>query len=188
MGYAALACRWLTGLVFLVAAASKARDFAGFRRSLAAMAPRLANRSGVAAGAVATAELLVAALVAVSASAAWGLVAALVLDLVFITAITAALRRGVHEPCRCFGATTRGLGTADVVRDVALAVVAALGLIAGLSGSAARQPAGWLVAAAVGAVGALLVIRLDDIVDLFFPGRPGQVSDASKIPSVRSSI
>lgn len=175
MGFTALACRWLTGLVFLVAAASKARDFAGFRRSLTALAPPLAKWSGTAGGAVAAAELLVAALVAVPATAVWGLGAATALDLAFVAAIVTALHRGVHEPCRCFGATERRLGAADVTRDVVLAAVAAAGLIAEASGGSAISPAGWPVAAGAGAVGALLAIRFDDLVDLFSPAGPERV-------------
>ena len=175
MGYIALACRWLTGIVFLAAAVSKTRSFDGFRRSVAAMAPPLAGRSTTVAGAVVGAELFVAALIAAPGTAAWGLIAALVLDAVFIAAIVSALRRGVQEPCRCFGATERGLGAREVVRDLILGACAALGLFGVSAASPARSPAGWLLAAVAGAVGALLVVLFDDLVELFFPGQPGQV-------------
>ena len=167
MGYAELACRWLTGLVFFAAAVSKLRAFAGFRRSLAALAPPLAAWPGAAGATVVAAELLVVLLVAVPATAGWGLAAALLLELLFIAAIAAALRRGVHEPCRCFGATERGLGAAEVARDAILVVVSVAGLLGAVSADPARQPAGWLVAAFAGAVGALLVIRFDELVALF---------------------
>lgn len=175
MGYIALACRCLTGIVFLAAAVSKARGFGGFRRSVAAMAPPLAARSTTVAGAVVAAELSAAALIAAPGTAAWGLAAALALDAVFIAAILSALRRGVREPCRCFGAAERGLGARDVVRDLVLGATAALGLLGISAAAPARSPAGWLLAAVAGAVGALLVVRSDDLVELFFPGRPGQV-------------
>ena len=174
MGYAGLACRWLTGLVFLVAAVSKARDFAGFRRSLAALAPPRVGRSASAAAAVPAAELLVAVSVALPATAKWGLAAAFVLELAFMAAILTALRRGVHEPCRCFGASERRLGATEVTRDAVLAAVAALGLLGAMTGDPARQPAGWAVAALAGAVGALLTIRFDELTDLYFPQNPSR--------------
>jgi Methylamine utilisation protein MauE len=173
--YVALACRWLTGFVFLAAAASKARGFDGFRRSVAAMAPRLAARSAAVAGTVTAAELLVVALLIAPETATWGMAAALVLDIAFIAAIISALRRGVQEPCRCFGATEQGLSAREVVRDVILGALTVLGLLAGTAGLPAWNPAGWLVAAVAGSVGALLIVLFDDIAELFFPGRPGQV-------------
>jgi Methylamine utilisation protein MauE len=173
MEYVSLGCRWLTGIVFLAAALSKVRGFDGFRRSVAALAPPLAARSGAAASAVVTSELLVVALIAVPETAFWGLAAALALDLAFVAAIVSALRRGVQEPCRCFGPEERELGAREVVRDVILGAVALAGLLGAAAGPPAWHPAGRLVAAFAGAVGALFVVRFDDIVELFFPGRPG---------------
>jgi hypothetical protein len=121
------------------------------------------------------AELLVVALIAVPATAAWGLAAALVLDLAFIAAIGSALSRGVQEPCRCFGGAQRALGAREIVRDVILGALTALALLGAVAGFPDRAPAGWFIAAVAGSVGALLVVLFDDLAELFFPGRPGQV-------------
>jgi hypothetical protein len=180
MGYAVLAGRWLTGLVFFVAALSKVRGFDGFRRSVAALAPPLATWSAGVAGLVAAAELLVVALIALPGTAAGGLAAALALDAGFIVVTVSALRRGVQEPCRCFGAAQQALGPRDVVRDAVLGVVTAPALVGAAAGTPARSPAGWLVAAVAGAVGALLVVRFDDLAELFFPGGPARTD-----PTVR---
>lgn len=82
----------------------------------------------------------------------------------FTAAVGVALRRGRRAPCRCFGASSTPIGPRHLVRNTALLAIVVLGLTApeGLP-----PPAGLAVAAVVGLVGAILIVSLNDIIDLF---------------------
>jgi hypothetical protein len=178
MAYLAFGCRLLVGLVFAVAAVGKLRDVAGLESSVRQLAPlldmlpralsRLAGR--VAAWLVAGLELLVAVLLVYPPMVVWGFGLGLGLAAAFTVAIVLAMRRGTEATCRCFGATPRRLGASQVLRDVVLAAVALLGLVAALVAGPGGGVAGRLVAALAGGAGALLVIFFDDIVELFTSG------------------
>jgi hypothetical protein len=89
---------------------------------------------------------------------------------VFTAGVVLAVRRDTGARCACFGAAERPLGARHLVRNgllLAAAGVAALGLA--VAGARPLGPAGVAVALPAGAVGALLLIRLDDLVDLFTP-------------------
>lgn len=176
MDYVAFGCRTLIGLVFLVAAGTKFRDFGGFTESVRRLAPILSRYVKPMARLVIGFETGIVALLVTPWTDGWcaGLAVALGLDALFTIAIVLALRRGDTEPCHCFGSSTsRPLSAVDVVRDIALAVVASAGLA-----SAAMMPAsagqlrtgGSLLAGVAGALGAALLILLDDMVGLFVSG------------------
>jgi hypothetical protein len=172
MGGVALAGRVLIGLVFLVAAVAKVRAFDGFRRSVRDLVPWTAPFWSLAPFTVVALEFLVPALLVVPTASAGvgGFGAALGLDAGFVVVIARALRRDVTAPCHCFGrASERRLGRPDLIRDLVLAVVAAAGLVACLSGASAPGAAAMVVAGAAGVVGALLLIVLDDVVEIFTP-------------------
>jgi hypothetical protein len=84
--------------------------------------------------------------------------------------VALALGRGAAASCACFGTAERPLSRRHLVRNLALLAIAVGGLAL-----ADQLPAGTteLPAAALaglgGAVVALLLIRLDDVVDLFAP-------------------
>lgn len=86
--------------------------------------------------------------------------------------VALAIRRGTGTRCACFGTSTRLLGVRHLIRNGFLLATAlvALALAVGSAGSPVGPAAG-LVSAAGGAVVALLIIRLDDLVELFLPVR-----------------
>lgn len=101
-----------------------------------------------------------------------------VLGLALACALLAALTggvavvvgRGLSVACRCFGASAERLGVPHLVRNTVLLSTACGGLGARLSaGGGPVEAAGVLVATATAAVAAVLLVRLDDLIDLFAP-------------------
>ncbi|HEY9368660.1 MauE/DoxX family redox-associated membrane protein [Streptomyces sp.] len=171
MYYIGLAARLLLVLVFVAAAAGKTwrrASFTGFAASLAAL--RLFPRRLTTPVAVATvaAEAVTAALLAFPATAGAGLALAIVLLGAFVAGILAARRGGRQVPCRCFGATSAPLGLPHVIRNALLVAVAAVGLAAMAAASApgSVHPGGLALAGGTAAVGALMVVRMDDLLAL----------------------
>ncbi|MFC8195727.1 MauE/DoxX family redox-associated membrane protein [Streptomyces sp. NPDC057298] len=172
MTYLFLGCRALLLVVFVVAVAGKIRNrgaFAGFSSSIVALRLLSRRRSVVAAAAVVGVELATTVMLAVTRTALVGLVVAISLLLAFVTGITVALRGGQAVPCRCLGASTASLGPIHIVRNLALAAIGGAGLAAGLTATRAwpGHPGGTAVTLAMALVGALLVIRFDDLAFLF---------------------
>ncbi|KAB2345500.1 MauE/DoxX family redox-associated membrane protein [Actinomadura rudentiformis] len=176
MEYVAFGARGLICLIFVVSAFGKVRDRAAFTeftrttRILLGAALRRREVSRPAATwtgrVVVAAEIAAALLVLFPVTAAAGLGVAAVLLGAFSVAMVAALRGGVSTSCRCFGASTAPIGRRHVVRNVLLICAAVAGLVAA---SAAGSPplAGMVITAVAVAVVALLMIRLDDLYELF---------------------
>ena len=174
MDYVAIGCGVLLAVIFAVSAVGKARSaatFTAFADSLGDM--RLVGRRWrrPVAGAVIAAEAGLVGLLAVPGGAPFAFAAAVALLVLFATAIAVTVRRGVRAPCLCFGArTARPLDRVHVVRNLVLAGVGGLGLVAvTVPSTGGVQPAGAALAAAAAAVVAAVVLRLDDVVDLFRP-------------------
>lgn len=144
------------------------------RRLLPATAAVLAGGEAIVAAGLLVALAFVAGGLAGSVPvAATALACGTVLTGVLAAGVIAVVRSGTKAACACFGAKAgRELTGAHVGRNVAL-----LGLIlAGLIGnefrsgpSTAPAAAAAIVAIVAGAVVALLLIRFDDLVDLFAP-------------------
>jgi hypothetical protein len=178
VAYVEVFSRCLIGVVFLVSAWSKRPGSGRFRQfsdSLAAMR-LLPSRAVVpVAGVVVAAETAVVLLLLpqpVRLLAAAGFALAVVLLLAFAVSIGMVLRRGVQASCRCFG----GSGSAPfrrhhIARNLVLVAVAVAGLVAVLAEPALTWEA-VILGAVPGAVVALLVTRLDDLVALFTPAPP----------------
>ncbi|WP_418955694.1 MauE/DoxX family redox-associated membrane protein [Streptomyces tritici] len=169
MYYLGLAARLLLVLVFLAAVVGKTRRrpaFTGFAASLAAL--RLFPRGLATPVAAATvgAEALTAVLLAVPATAAAGLGLAIAVLAAFVAGILAARRGGRLVPCHCFGATSAPLGLPHVIRNALLVAVAAVGLAALTAAPGAVHPGGLALAAGTAAIGALMVVRMDDLLAL----------------------
>ncbi|WP_157528822.1 MauE/DoxX family redox-associated membrane protein [Nocardia sp. NRRL S-836] len=151
----------LCGLVLLVSAMSKVRsraDYAEFVASVPAFGvPARWVRS--------TALLTVCAEFAVVALLAWlpvaGLSAAAVLFAVLTAAVWRAVSRRSSAVCRCFGRSAARLGVRHVVRNAVLPVVALVGLAV-----PELDPVASVLAAVLGAVGAAMVLRFDDVAEL----------------------
>ncbi len=96
------------------------------------------------------------------------LVLAALLLIVLTIGIAVALRQGTEATCACFGVTERPLSGAHLVRDcvLLLAVLSGLALVAAES-DRPTQPAGAMLGLVSGAVVGLIVVRLDDLVELF---------------------
>lgn len=163
----------LCGTVLLVSAFSKIRsrsDFAEFAASVPAFGIP-ARWTRLFAVLTVVAEFVTAALLLASVfTGFWPAVAGLVLAVGLFGVLTAAVWRAVSRRsgavCRCFGRARTTLAHRHVVRNAVLLAVAASGLAAlSVVDSSVDPVAGWL-AAAVGAVGAVLVVRFDDLADL----------------------
>jgi hypothetical protein len=172
MFYLVLTCRCLLGVVFAVSAASKLRPagFADFTRTVRAVVPGWSRWAGPIAAAVAAGEAMVVAGLFLPSTTPYGFGLAGLLLAAFVFAIVHTLRRGAAVRCRCFGSSGTPLGYPHVVRNALLIAVA----VAGLLGTAVTAGTGLAVplpAAAVsvagGVVAAAVLIRLDEIVELF---------------------
>ncbi|GAA0369601.1 hypothetical protein NE235_20065 [Actinoallomurus spadix] len=159
-----LGCACLVGLVFVVSAVAKLRDFDGFARSVPDLVPARPDRARLLAIAVTVLEASVPPLLITPATAPYGFGIAAVLLAAFTVAIAAAIRRGRRATCRCFGPSRVPLGPRHLVRNGALLGCAMLGAVS----PGGLPPAGGIaVAAAAGLVGAVLIVSFEDIVDLF---------------------
>lgn len=169
MSLLALACRVMLVAVFVVSLVSKVRGraaYADFRRSVAGwqvVPPRLSEAA--AAGAVAG-EAAVVALLALPWTVPAGFVAAAIVLAAFTSGIVSTLRRGRVTSCRCFGASAARLGPAHVVRNGLLLAVCVAGLAGDALATGSPSVAGSALAVSAAAIGALFVVRFDDVVAL----------------------
>jgi len=98
------------------------------------------------------------------------LAAAAVLTAVLATGVVVVIRRGTRARCPCFGADSgRPLGRLHLLRNLSLLAVVGAGLAAVLLTRGHPALAGMAVAAAAGALAALLFIRWEDLAELFAP-------------------
>ncbi|MET9343730.1 MULTISPECIES: MauE/DoxX family redox-associated membrane protein [unclassified Nonomuraea] len=171
MLYLMIACRALLAAVFTIALVGKIRGraaFDEFAASIVALGILPRGGSAVAAHALVAAEAVVVLLLALPPAVPLGFAAAVGALTVLTGGILAALRRGRQAPCRCFGASATPLGRVHVVRNLVLAALGGVGLTAWITaGTSAPHPAGVVLALVAAGVGALLVVRLDDLMELF---------------------
>lgn len=127
-------CRWLLIVVLAVAACAKAIDMAGFAASLRdgfSVPPAL---SRPVAFAIVAAEAAVAiALLRGGAAAQPAAVAALLLFVLFTSAIAYSLLVKRRVACRCFGGASQELSGMDIARNSLYMLAALLYLAAGQS-------------------------------------------------------
>ncbi|WP_431040761.1 MauE/DoxX family redox-associated membrane protein [Streptomyces sp. P1-3] len=178
MSYLAIGIRCLIGAVFLAAFLSKARGLPAFRAFVASihgmrvLPPRLVTPAAVL---VTAGEAAVCALVAApfgGVAAAAGCATATAMLITFTAAITLAVRRGVRQPCRCFGASSTPLGASHLARNTALTFLAGAGTLMTTAATPATGPVhvgGGTMAAAAGLLLGLLITVLDDVIALFTP-------------------
>ncbi|MEY9935501.1 hypothetical protein ABH926_010183 [Catenulispora sp. GP43] len=165
MIYLNLLCRGLLGAVFLIAFGGKVRSpaalraFAGSLADLGWLSARLRPAAVVGLLVVEGATVL---LVVWPGTAAAGFAAAFALLVVFVLGVGLSMRRGERVRCLCFGADRGPMGVSDVVRNLVLAAVAALGFGSSLAGGTAV--AGGAIAAVAGGVAAgVVATRWDDL-------------------------
>lgn len=177
MPYLGFACLCVTGLVFGVSAISKLRGRGAFdefvtttRQLLRGLSPGrivIESTSRLVAVAVVAAEATIPLLLIVPATRRIGLGMAMLCLTAFGAAVAATVRRGVQGSCRCFGRSSIPLGYRHVVRNGMLFAVAATGL--GVGPGSLADPAGLALAAGAALIVALLLMRLDDVIELFVP-------------------
>ncbi|MFC0104774.1 MauE/DoxX family redox-associated membrane protein [Kibdelosporangium aridum] len=178
MAYISVGAMVLCGLVLLISAVSKARsgkDYAEFAASIPAFGipaqwTRLFAAATLAAE-VAITALLLCATVLMAADlntgrwlATAGLGLAVGLFGVLTVAVWRAVARRSGAVCRCFGPAHMVLARRHVVRNALLLLIAVLGVATLSPGTV--DPVIAALAAAGGAVGAVFVIRFDDLADL----------------------
>ena len=82
--------------------------------------------------------------------------------------VAATIRSGARARCACFGARAgRPLGRAHLARNAGLLAVLVTGLVAGPLAHGQPVPAAAALAAATGSLAALVIIRWEDLADLF---------------------
>ncbi|GHJ47626.1 methylamine utilization protein MauE [Catellatospora sp. TT07R-123] len=166
--HAALAVVFATAAYSKLRRPSALRAFTASLRELGLVPRALAAPLGLL---VAAAEVAATGLLLWPPTAGAGLVLSGLLLVAFSAVIGLVLRRGTTAYCRCFGASGGLLRADHAVRNLTLALAAALGLAAGpvdltASGSVAELAAA-AFAVAVGVSLALPVVRWDDLRFLF---------------------
>ncbi|WP_410660330.1 MauE/DoxX family redox-associated membrane protein [Amycolatopsis sp. lyj-112] len=196
MVYLAVFAMVLCGLVLLVSAVSKVRGKAAYAE-FAASVPAFgipARWTSLFAAATVTAEFVITALLLPatasvlfgSASGWWLALAGLVFAAGLFGVLTAAVWRAVARRtgavCRCFGPARTVLAHRHVVRNALLLLVAVAGAIAlaGASAMSTVDPVVAALSAVVGAVGAVAVVRFDDLAELFAGPIPDPRTPARK--------
>jgi hypothetical protein len=180
-----LAALTIAAIVFGTSAAAKLRGRTAYRsyraglreaavvpgRLLPATAAVLAGYEALVAAASAVAAILTAASLPGAVVVSWlALAAAVVLTSVLAAGVGVVVGRGTQASCACFGAASaRPLGAAQLVRNLSMLAVIAGGLISDGLAHGRHTPAAAAIGVAAGAVIALILIRLDDLVDLFMP-------------------
>ncbi|MFI0813383.1 MauE/DoxX family redox-associated membrane protein [Streptomyces echinatus] len=178
MSYLAIGIRCVIGAVFLAAFLSKVRGIPAFRAFAASLhgmrvlPPRLVTPAAVL---VTAGEAVVCVLVATpfgGVAAAAGCATATAMLLTFTVGVALAVRRGVRQPCRCFGASSTPLGASHLARNTALTFLAGAGTLMTTAATPAARPVhvgGAMTAAAAGLLLGLLITVLDDVIALFAP-------------------
>jgi Methylamine utilisation protein MauE len=173
--YLLLFAQCLIGLTFALSVAGKlrgVREFRAFQDSLRAMALLPGALVRPVAAVVVAAEAAVPVLLLPlpgSPFTAAGFLLGGALLAAFTVAVALVLRRGTAAECRCFGGTAATpFRRHHLVRNAALIAVAAAGGYAAWTGAEMTGQAA-AVAAPLGAVAALAVAYLDDLVALFAP-------------------
>lgn len=174
LSYVGLALRCFIGGTFAVAVLTKifskasATEFALAVNTFGRFRLRAVSRA--VAVLVVVLEAVTVALLVPAGTATSGFALACVLLVAFTIVVLAAIRRGVHQPCRCFGRTASDTGPANVVRNLTLLCGALAGLmITAVHGAATSglDPLGIALAAIIGLTAAGLVIISEDLVGVF---------------------
>lgn len=102
------------------------------------------------------------------------LAAATLLTATLTVGVTVAIRRGSAAPCPCFGVRSgRPIGPAHLLRNLLLLSALVAGLTLGPVAPRPPTPAGLVLALGTAVVAAMLIIRWEDIAEVFTatPGR-----------------
>ena len=175
MAYIEVVCRVTLLGVLATAAFGKLRSRQALRAlagSLVAMRVVRAGRARRVAVLLVVAEVSTVAMLGVWWLPVLGFVAAAALMAVLTAGVVKVLLGGAAAPCRCFGASTTRVGWFHAVRNAGSCAVAVVGGAAAIAGGAG-EPAGLVVAGAIGGTAAALLVVLDEVVELFRPPPAG---------------
>jgi peroxiredoxin len=128
-----LVARLILAAVFVVSGVSKLFDLSGSQAAMRSFGvpERFTRAGGIVLPIV---ELVIAVLLIPATTARWGALLALLLLLVFVAGISYSLSRGRKFDCHCFGQlTTSEIGPPTLIRNAALAVLAAFVAISGFA-------------------------------------------------------
>jgi hypothetical protein len=171
----------VAAVIYGTSAASKLRGPVGYRgyreglgetrlvpeRWLSSVAAALAATEAVTAVLAATGAVLLAVRWG-PVVATVGLGAAALLAVVLTVGVAVVVRRGTSARCACFGATTVSqIGGAHLIRNGTLLAALVAGLVPVTSTAGRPAAAGVVLALAAAGTASLVLIRLDDIVELF---------------------
>jgi hypothetical protein len=165
MAYLAVSAQAALVVVFVVSAGGKVRDRRHYREFATSLHPLLpaAFRNSVPAVVVA-AEITCAVLLLVPPATSLGFAVAAGLLVAFTAGTGWVLATGRTAVCRCFGVGAQRISPVHLVRNLLLLAFTAAG-----AGAGTVAPGGVLPAVVAGTGVALLMIRLDDVTDLFRP-------------------
>ncbi|MFF3440577.1 MauE/DoxX family redox-associated membrane protein [Streptosporangium sp. NPDC002721] len=178
MSYVILGCRLVLLGIFLTSLVGKVRSRQAFREFVTATATLLAVAPGPArrfAALAVAAEAAIVVLIGVPATVPAGFALSAVTLGGFGYALVRALRQERAAPCRCFGPSATPVGRRHVIRNLVLIVAAAtaLGATAGGVPQAVEIP-GAVITGVAALVCVVLIVRLDDIAELFRPTVAGR--------------
>jgi uncharacterized membrane protein YphA (DoxX/SURF4 family) len=168
VGYFAIACRLLIGIVFAASAFSKLRsraEYRAFARWLSALPLPGPFRSAPAAAAVTVTETAIVVLLIPAVTAAAALVLSAMTLVAFAAGTLVTVRRGTAIPCRCFGASESPMSNWHVARDLLLALLAAVGAAA--VSAPAPAAGGIALSLAVAVTAAVPIVLFDDLLSIF---------------------
>lgn len=165
--YLSLGCSVVLVGTLFVAIASKVLSRHGWELYVASIREIASQRfpyPRTVAACVVAVEVTCVALISLPATRSVGLAAAVAIFGAYSFALLAALRRGVVEPCRCFGSSSKyPLSMLEVLRNLVLIGVAALGLLAGLEPSGRLAVASTVVTVGIALVAVAAVVFLEDL-------------------------
>lgn len=157
------ACRWFVLIVLGLAAGGKTLHFAAFREGLAESFPRLGRISTPMAMLIVGAEWTTAALILGDGTVRIGLLAALLLFLLFATVIAVSRIRGDTIVCQCFGAAGHRVSAFDLWRNL-LYIAATACSMHYLAPTSSIDPASHLTLFGLAFIAFLISTALQDIV------------------------
>ena len=162
-----VALRALLAVVFGVAFVSKvwsAAAFADFAGSLGDIG--WLRRRILVAAAIPALEAVTVLLLALPWTVPWGFGACVVLLAAFTAVTGREFARGRQVRCRCFGAGGASIGAAAIARNVVLLGLAATGLAIGPFSHGTASAVSLVYACGLACVGALVLMRWDDLAGL----------------------
>lgn len=170
LAYVLTFCRVVTGLVFLISGASKARQLPQFKQTIMTFQLLPNQLSGIAAMLFLVGEFgVVILMIAGSTFLFPGFVLAITLLTLFCGALASVLARKLRTSCSCFGTSEKPVTGYDLIRNGGFIICALTGMGILLR---AKHPAyslsvlEWMMVGLGAAVFALIWLKLGDVLSI----------------------